>query len=222
MEAGKKRSEERERAALRGLAAVSAIAALCIVTTGAISSSGPVVRIEEDWEAVLNEPNELMDAPQFHTVMSTSGGLDGIYFQVGWNYRENPGFVSGGLECSAWLNDDLDDAVVVREDPLSRSAETVTWTQSLRLEHSAVIFRLKSGQSQSWGTFGGPSTTLWRPFSGTSLAGYSTDTSVANSLVTYGANRINRLRIVAVRYYDANGVLLWSDTSPRTVYQLAE
>lgn len=219
MEAGQKRNEEK---ALRGLAAVSAIAALCVVAAGAISNGGPVVRVEEDWEAILNEPDEAMDAPQFHTVMSTSGGLEGVYFQVGWNYRENPGFTSGGLECSAWLNDDLDDAVAVREDPLSQSAETVTWTQSLTLEHGAVIFRLKSGQSQSWGSFGGSSSTLRRPFTGTSLTGYSTDTSAANSLVTYGANRVNRLRIVAVRYYDANGVLLWSDTSPRAVYQLAE
>jgi len=220
MEAGKKHSAERNRAAFRGLAAVTAIAAVCIATLGATSNGGPVVHIEEDWEAVLNEPDELMDAPQFHTTMSPAGGLDGLYFQVSWNYRENDEFISGGLECSSWLDNDEAASVPIREDPLSQTAETVTWTQALTLDRGTVEFRLKSGHSQSWGSFGGPPAVLREPFTGSSLAGYSTDVSAAHSLVSYGANRVNRLRIIAVRYYDANGQLLWSDTTPRAVYQL--
>src|SRR5262245_26716258 len=46
-----------------------------------------VTRIEQDWELDVNEPASESCSPQFHTVMSPYGTLNGLYFQVTWNYH---------------------------------------------------------------------------------------------------------------------------------------
>ena len=43
-----------------------------------------IIRIEEDWILILNEPNDAMFAPQFHTVMSPFNDLESVYLQVIW------------------------------------------------------------------------------------------------------------------------------------------
>lgn len=43
------------------------------------------MRIEEDWQLVLNDPRTAVTAPQFHTVMSPAASMNGLYFQVTWN-----------------------------------------------------------------------------------------------------------------------------------------
>ena len=49
----------------------------------------PVIRVEEDWILVVNEPDYAVDSPQFHTVMSPDNHIDSYYAQVTWNYKEN-------------------------------------------------------------------------------------------------------------------------------------
>ena len=46
------------------------------------------------------------------------------------------------------------------------------------------------------------------------LNGYSPETSVSNSAVTYGAYRVVKLRIKQVRYYDADNNLISTDGNP--------
>jgi hypothetical protein len=57
-----------------------------------------VVRVEEDWELDVNEPNDDTTAPQFHTVMSPMPDLASYHAQTLWNYRETPDFVAGGVQ----------------------------------------------------------------------------------------------------------------------------
>ena len=63
------------------------------------------MRVEEDWEVVLNDPGEDIDAPQFHTIISPFANLDSFHLQVCWNYRETPEFRPGGMQLIAWLGD---------------------------------------------------------------------------------------------------------------------
>lgn len=179
-----------------------------------------VMRVEEDWEAVFNEPDGDVDAPQFHTIISPFADLDYFYLQVCWNYREQPEFVAGGLQLLAWEGEWPVGKKSYREDKLSAVAETITWTQAMQIRGSVLTFEVKDGSSTTWGLFGGPETSLSGTAGVSQLNGYTTDASVSNSWISYGANRVDVLRIKEVRRYDADGNLISRDQTPKIVYEL--
>jgi hypothetical protein len=180
--------------------------------------SEPVLRVEEDWLLWVGQPSGPIYSPQFHTVMSPFGHTDSYFFQVTWNYRELPEFMPGGFQVQSW-NDDVDlDTQNINSNELSRNAEVITWTQVLETNGTQLGFSVTDGMSSSWGQFGHPDTTIVHDGSLQDLSGYSTDTTVANSWITFGQNRVNLLKITAVRYYGADGQPLWEDTTDRVVY----
>ena len=90
------------------LGVLSAVPILMVCTSAQAAGAPPdvlvIMRVEEDWEVVLNEPGSDVNAPQFHTVMSPFGDLDSLYAQITWNYRELPDFEAGGLQIQADQN----------------------------------------------------------------------------------------------------------------------
>ncbi len=188
---------------------------------GQSGEEDPVVRIEEDWVLEVNEPDELMHAPQFHTVMAPFGDLNTAYAQVLWNYRERDDeFVAGGLQLQMWDGEVLIRDKSVREQPLSTSAETIRWTQVLYINGSLLVFRVKNGQSTTWDTFG-DGMVIEADTSLLSLSAYDPNVSVRNSCITFGSNRVNRLAIQEVRRYTASGHV-YVDNSPRVVFSATE
>lgn len=183
--------------------------------------SEPVVRVEEDWGLVLNEPDDALASPQFHTVMSPTANLDAVYAQVLWNYREVPDFMPGGLELQMWDSEQLLQHKSGREDPLSRSAEVIRWTQVLEVTGEGLSFSIQDGQSTSWGSFG-PGLVLTVPGGPADLNGYSPDVSVQNACITYGANRVSILALGCVRYYGQDSRLIAMDTNPRIVHSFVD
>jgi len=181
----------------------------------------PVVRIEEDWMLVLNEPDEDVDSPQFHTVMSPSNTTDSNYAQVLWNYREVSGFVSGGVQLNSYDDDFRLRYRSVETRQLSNTAETITWTQGLSTDGVMLSFDISNGQSTTWGTFG-RDMRIDESANLPSLNEYTPETSVENSCITYGSNRVELLMITGVRYYAADGLLLSVDTTPRVVYEFGD
>jgi hypothetical protein len=210
-----------------GLAAGALVFAFSSVSTAPAQDGGagvgpfftePVVRVEEDWMLVLNEPDGNVDSPQFHTVMSPFGDAGSFYAQVLWNYRETPDFVAGGVQLQSYEGESLIRRRSMEYGQLSSTAETITWTQSLTTDGVALSFEVTNGQSTTWGTFG----TNMRISSDANLPdlnGYSPDVSARQSSVTYGGNRVNVMSISQVRYYGASG-LLWVDDTPRVVFEL--
>lgn len=179
--------------------------------------SEPVLRVEEDWQLVVNEPNNDTTAPQFHTVMSPMDSLNSFHAQTLWNYRETPGFAPGGVQLHSYDGETLIRKRSIESGTLSTSAETITWTQSLSTDGSNLVFEISNGMSTTWGTFG-------RDMYISSTAGlaqlneYDPEVSVKNSCVTFGANRVESMRIVQVRYYGASG-LLAVDNTIRSVFE---
>ncbi len=201
-----------------GVAASLALLAICPLLLAA--EDADVMRVEEDWEVVLNQPDPDVDAPQFHTVCSPFGNLDSVYLQAYWNYREQPEFLAGGMQLTAWLGDWCVGSKSYREDGLSPVAETITWTQAIDTNGSVLKFEILNGSSQTWGSFGGTETHLSGFVAVPHLSGYSTDFSVSNSWISYGANRVDLMRIKEVRRYDADGNLISRDQTPRVVFEL--
>lgn len=177
--------------------------------------SDPVLRVEEDWELVVNEPNNDTTAPQFHTVMSPLPDLSSFYEQTLWNYRETPDFVPGGVQLHSYKGETMLRKRSIEYGTLSTTAETITWTQSLETDGATLTFSITDGTSTTWGSFG-------RDMNISTSAGlaqlneYSPDVSASNSCITFGSNRVQSLAIKRVRYYGASG-LLYTDNTERLV-----
>lgn len=183
-----------------------------------VVSTEPIVRVEEDWGLVLNVPDDFVNSPQFHTVMSATSDTESFYAQVVWNYRETPDFAAGGLELQLWNGDDLSQTKSGREDQLSMTTETVLWTQVLETNGGVLQFRVENGSSVTWGTFGsGLQVTI--PGGPPNLNNYSPEVSIRSSCVTYGTNRVDILAILSVRYYSASGLVAVDDTPKIVVYR---
>ena len=196
---------------------------LMVSATPAVWASphGTVIRVEEDWVLVLNQPDDAVTAPQFHTVMSPFGSLDAVFAQVTWNYRELPDFTAGGLQIQAWNGGSFIVERSFGSNKMSDKAETVSWTQELETNGSQLSFTIRDGQSTTWGSFGYPANNMkiQGTFGITDLNGYDPDMSSGYSGISFGSNRVQKLVLNEVRYYDASG-LLWVDSAPRVVFQL--
>jgi len=209
------------RALLRGfrVGVVAIPVVLCSVLEVRAQSTEPVVRVEEDWVMVLNQPANNVVSPHFFTVMSPDPYLESNYAQVAWNHREQPNYSSGGLQLHSCSGEKIVRYRSVGVQELSTTAETVTWTQVLETDGMAVRFAIVNGQSTTWGTFG-KDMTIDMDGSLSSLDSYNPEVSRANSVVTFGANRVDVMKIVEVRKYGASG-LLTVDTTERVVHKLA-
>jgi hypothetical protein len=177
-----------------------------------------VMRVEEDWKLVLNDPNNGLYSPQFHTTMSPTPNLSGFYAQVLWNYKEEGDFQPGGLQFQLWTGEELTRYRDFRSESLSTSAETITWTQRLYVYGETVRFYVINGQSTTWGAFG--NYILDSDHGVDNLDNYDTNISVHNSWITFGSNRVDSLVITEVRRYDINGDLISTDSTPKIVFQL--
>jgi hypothetical protein len=201
----------------------TALAVAFMFLIGAQSSASEgvasvAVRVEEDWELVLNEPSDAKTCPQFETVMSLTNDRGASYARVTWNYRESPEFHGAGLQLQSWFGDNELDYESVQENELSSFAETITWTQVLKVSGPTATFAVVNGQSDSWGTFGDATRTVVLLANEPNVDAYSTDVSAANCQISYGLNRVAQLRIKEVRRYDAAGAILSTDTTDRVLY----
>ncbi len=210
----------RRGALVGGLAA----AALMLVPWSAVQGEGGsgIVRVEEDWELVVLEPNAAVYAPQVVTAISATDDVNSPYATFEINHRTQPSFAPGGLQIVGWH---FEEPVVrkrfVNEGLMQTPGEVVRWTQVMRLNEGELTFEIINGTSQTWGAFGGSgslkvsiTTTL------ENLNGYSPAVSVANSGISFASNRVQRLAIKQVRWYTSAG-LLATDESLRIVHELA-
>jgi hypothetical protein len=178
-----------------------------------------VMQVEEDWELVLSAPAAIKTAPQLETIMSPVGNIDSVFARTTWNYREFPSFQAGGMQLQAWHGDAFLTKTNFGTNDLSTVSETVTWTQVLKTDGTVLTLKIADGQSVTWGAFGGSTLTLVGVVNLPNLNEYRTDVSVGNSGITFGANRVVKLRIKAVRRYSADGTLLSTDSNSKVVHQ---
>ena len=183
-----------------------------------VALADPVIRVEEDWQLNLNQPDDNVDSPQLHTVMTPYGDVGSYFAQVLWNYRETPEFTAGGVQLQSYQGESMRSRRSMEYGQLSTRAESIQWTQGLETDGVQLVFEVINGASETWGAFGREMRIADDAFLA-SLDEYSPNTSARESYVTYGSNRVDSLMITEVRYYGASG-LLWTDSSPRVVFSL--
>lgn len=189
----------------------------CLSPSASAVEGQPAAKIEEDWEVVIGEPNAEETAPQLYVVTSPTGDLSGQYAVFEINNVTLPDFYGGGLQFQTWWGDQATgEAHHSNFSSLSTGGETITFTVRMSLYPDSISFRIKNGQSQTWGPFGVDySLRILQSTSVATLGGYNPDNSAKWSRVGFGLGRVTKFVLKQVRYYDSNGNLLSTDTTER-------
>lgn len=123
----------------------------------------PVVRVEEDWEMVLLEPNP-DPSPQLYT--SITPDEVSFWTTVEWNYHWLlPGwtFVAGGYHIMNWTDGDDPVSEVSFDLGAFSGSQTVTWTQVMETNATETAVAVLDGSCLTWGSFGGADTVVYQP-----------------------------------------------------------
>lgn len=188
----------------------------------ASAQTGCTMAVEEDWELVLSAPASIKNAPQVETVISPYGHINSFFGRITWNYREMPDYLAGGFQLQGWYGGNFLNHCSLENDACSTTGETIKWTQRLSTDGQQLRVTVFNGSSTTWGTFGGSNLIVNINAAVPYLCFYSTNTSVQNSSVTYGGNRVIVLKINEVRRYNAAGELLSTDDDEKVVYEQSE
>jgi len=210
-----------ERVSFAALGCLAA-AAIAITPVAADDTGGAprIVRVEEDWELQVATPDPSNDAPQISVVIAPTADVDWAYAEFDINHHSHPNFIAGGLQLQVWSGGH---PIVANNDPdggvISQPQEKIRWTQGMKLDDGVLTFAITGGTSTTWGAFGGDGKLSIRTAAPlTDLNGYDTGVSLKNSGVGFAANRVQSLKITAVRRYTADGQVLTSEEA-RICYQ---
>ena len=180
---------------------------------------GQIVRVEEDWEMVVSEPDPDTDGPQVTCVISPVGDTNWLNAHFELNVRTVPYFRPGGLQLQLWYGESpVSHTHYPNTAIMSTAGETVRWTQAMALNGGVLSFEIVNGESTTWGPFGGQGYLQSSITTGLSdLSGYSPSVSVANSGIGYAGNRVASLVLKRVRLINADGQVSEDDT-PRVLH----
>jgi hypothetical protein len=186
-----------------GLVAVMAMVAYA---ESAVAGSGLYYRIEEDWELVLYTPDLSFPAPQV-VVCMTPGDLSNKQALFLINHHDTPLFNAGGGQIQVWDGDTLKSYKSFQGPTLIRVGEVVRWTQYMERSGGKFQFGLSYVEGDAWGVntaadLGGPVYfSDWKSI----FDSYTSDNSVHDAAITFGADRVNSLKLKQVRKYPSTG-----------------
>lgn len=173
-----------------------------------------VVCVEEDWELVVDEPEQSVCAPQVTCTMAPTRDIEQGYVAFDLNHRSQPEFKAGGMQLHVWSpNNPLASASANKLGVLSHAGETVRWTQRMTLSAHVLTVSIVNGQSQTWGAFDTSHGLV--ALVATSLENldqYSPDVSAEHSGIGYAANRVQSLKLLRVRRYWSSGAVTLDET----------
>jgi hypothetical protein len=194
------------------------LSAFIAVTNANVGHADDTWRIEEDWELVLGTPDRDTVSPQATCTFAPTGNLDSFYAVFDLNLRNFPSYEAGGVQLQLWNGDSSVEAIREKAGyTLRTDGETITWTQRMTVNDHKLQFAIVNGNSTTWGQFGTSSAiAITIPSELQNLNSYSSELSVENSGIGFGANRVSSLRLVRTRAYSDEEV--YQDTTPRVVY----
>jgi hypothetical protein len=199
------------------------LAAGLLLAGAAATPAQDLVRVEEDWELVLGEPDVNVCAPQIATTMSPYSDITSTFFTFEVNHRSAPYWTPGGLTIHQWSGE-LRQQSFDRADRsvMNTASETVTWTQVLNAGNGQLTFQVKNGTSSTWGPFGYSNMfKLQANWSSGNINNYTPDVSVSQSGVAYAGNRVLSLKLKEIRLTLDDGTTL-TDNTVRVAHQLIQ
>ncbi len=191
---------------------MSSLGLTAAYTTGAhlfaapSDSTGDIVRIEEDWYININYHNSTKSSPQILLNFGPYNTLDGLFATLEFNHTTIPSFSAGGMSLQCWNGS----AIYTTPAPIRRFAgvplrynnEVITFTTVVDVTGSGntTAIQVINGQSSSWGTFGGSTMLMSVNANINNLNSWLPSTSINNSDVLYGGNRVAMFQRTEIRY----------------------
>ena len=193
---------------MRRLYALISLAVIVLVGDGLARADQPILRIEEDWEVVVDAPDADTNAPQISTFLFPTNNKN-IHFSFDLNHASTPQYRAGGVQVQVWINDHM--ATFQAGDNIqvmSGDGETVRWTQAVELNGDSLQFSVTNGTSETWGEFGNNSSLrIVTPIDIEELNSYSHLVSLQNSGAGFAGNRVQSMKLLRVRRYSAAGLV---------------
>lgn len=168
-----------------------------------------IVRVEEEWELTVGEPNLSKNAPQVTMVMSPHANSNSEYYVFELNYKTQPDYEAGGLQVQRWTSWGLAQSRnggPSTQMQLNNTNDTVTWRQVMGVGDGVLRFEVENGNSGSWGAFGGQG--YLRLDSSTplqNLNNYRVKNSLDESGISFAGNRVDSLKLTRVKWYASDG-----------------
>jgi hypothetical protein len=184
----------------------AATALLAYYQPASAAPGGMYYRIEEDWELVLNTPDLSFPAPQIVVAMKPGvASTKQALFLI--NHHDTPQFNAGGGQIQVWDGDVLKSYKSFQGPTLIRVGEVVRWTQYMERSGGKFQYGLSYVEGDAWGVntaadLGGP---VYFSDIKTIFDAYDSDNSVHDAAITFGADRVNSLKLVEVRKYKPLG-----------------
>jgi hypothetical protein len=165
-------------------------------------------RVEEDWEAVIAVPDQAAEGPQLTTCMTPHREEPSRFVAFTVNYRLRPTVQPGGLQILAWSDEELLAQATEGDAALDTPDEVITWTQQLSVASGEATYRIRSGQSTTWGPFGADDQFLVRfAMDAEDLAHYDPEQTAERSGVTWQGDHVARMTLLRVRFYRGEQLL---------------
>ena len=179
-----------------------------MVQPALVYADGPTIwKVEEEWELVINEPEDNTNSPQVTFFVTPSAGEGTTYFQLQMNYEADQDYSAGGFHVAAVRDETIrDEARSQNQSLISIDDDVIRWTSVTAVVNNKLLFAVKDGHCSSWGDFGGPEYLVEMPErSIDDLSNYSYAQSVASVDIGFGGNRVSSVKLRKVHLYDSNG-----------------
>lgn len=177
----------------------------CQMATQALAIAPPeIVRIEEDWQLEIRLVDAEQGIPAVVTSMHPGGKNGAIQFEFAINHAKHPTFSPGGYQLRVLAGDKT---IAHRRKQKGRrltEGEKISWTQVIQKTEEGTYFGVTSGESQTWGQFGGVPSFLFLKDSETDfkdLAGYNVKQSLKTAELAEYRKPYASLKLVEVRIH---------------------
>lgn len=183
------------------------------------STGRTLVRVEEDWVALIGEPDAAISSPQIMNFISPIQSTEGVFGLVQVNHRGAPEFQAGGLQVQGWVGSWMSGSADAQNfAKLSRNSDNLRYTVAMEKVSNGIKFQLLNGRSRTWGTFAQTPVSVVVTVDEPSLEDYSPEYSVANTNVNVGAHRVDLLYLTATRFQYIDGTTV-TDNTDRVIHR---
>lgn len=180
--------------------------------------------VQEDWVLVIQATSPEQTAPQIANVISPVGSIDAEYGVLELNHTTQPDYADGGIQLQRWNGNFLSDyCPTTTHNRLVTANETIRYTMTMKVVNGRLVFGVRNGTSQTWGSFGGEGE-QWRTGTDSAyadLSQYDRTVSTNHTRICFASNLVSSFTQRQVRYYRA-GQLIKTDTNGVSVYQAGE
>lgn len=195
--------------AVKTVAILALVAGSASFAWGQTANTVQIVRIEEEWELTVGQPNLATNAPQVSMVMSPHSSSTSEHFVFELNFKTQPEYTPGGMQVQYWTSwgtTESRNGGPSTQMQLHATNDTVTWRQAMTLDQGNLRFEIENGNSASWGAFGGQGylrldVTTALP----NLNYYSARVSLDESGISYAGNRVDSLKLTKIKWIASDG-----------------